>query len=139
MLNNFKHHLEEIVMKTTIKRLTLLVAVFAPFFMTGAAFIVLPDPWGTLRNTSGVDWIWLILLGAMMLGIYYFLAVYLEEEEEIAEDFQSLDTDHDGFIGREDAKKMPDLVRVFDRFDTDHDGRLSHADFEAYENAVYVR
>ena len=126
-------------MKTTIKRLTLLVAVFAPFFMTGAALIVLPDPWGTLRNTGGVDWIWLILLGAMMLGIYYFLAVYLEDEEVIAEDFQSLDTDHDGFIGREDAKKMPDLVRVFDRFDTDHDGRLSHADFEAYENAVYVR
>ena len=124
---------------TTIKRLTLLAAVFSPFFMTGAALIVLPDAWQTLRNTSGVDWLWLILLGAMMLGFYYFLAVYLEDEEEIAEDFQSLDTDHDGFIGREDAKKMPDLIRVFDRFDTDHDGRLSHADFEAYENAVYVR
>jgi len=73
------------------------------------------------------------------LGIYYFLAVYLEDEEEIAENFQSLDTDHDGFISREDAKKIPDLIRVFERFDTDHDGRLSHVDFEAYENAVYVR
>ena len=126
-------------MKQTIKRLTLLAAIFAPFFMTGAALIILPEPWQTLRKTSGEDWIWFALLGAMMLGIYYFLAVYLEEEEEIAEDFQSLDTDHDGFIGREDAKKMPDLIRVFDRFDTDHDGRLSHVDFEAYENSVFVR
>ncbi len=126
-------------MKQTIKRLTLLAAIFAPFFMTGAALIILPEPWQTLRNTSGEDWIWFALLGAMMLGIYYFLAVYLEEEEEIAEDFQSLDTDHDGFIGREDAKKIPDLIRVFDRLDTDHDGRLSHVDFEAYENTVFVR
>src|SRR5271169_4405513 len=105
--------LKERVMKiprttTTIKRLTLLAAVFAPFFMTGAALIVLPDAWQTLRNTNGVDWLWLILLGAMMLGFYYFLAVYLEDEEEIAEDFQSLDSDHDGFISREDAKNMPD-------------------------------
>jgi len=126
-------------MKKTILRLTLLAAVFAPFFMTAAALIILQDPWQTLRNTSGEDWIWFILLGAMMLGIYYFLAVYLEDEEEIAEDFQSLDTDHDGFISREDAKKIPDLVRIFDRFDTDHDGRLSHVDFEAFENAVFVR
>src|SRR5208283_1776427 len=118
MLNNFCHHLKEIVMKTTIKKLTLLVAVFAPFFMTGAALIVLPDPWGTLRNTSGVDWIWLILLGAMMLGIYYFLAVYLEDEEEIAEEFQRLDLDRDGFISREDTNTWPNLRRLFDKFDT---------------------
>jgi len=126
-------------MKKTILRLTLLAAIFAPFFMTGAAFVVLPDAWQTLRNTSGADWIWFALLGGMMLGFYYFLAVYLEDEEEIAEDFQSLDTDHDGFINREDAKKMPDLIRVFDKFDTDHDGRLSHVEFEAFENSVFVR
>jgi len=126
-------------MKSTIKRLTLLTAVFAPFFMAAFAFFVVPDPWQTLRNTGGVDWIWLILLGAMMVGLYYFLAVYLEDEEEIAEDFQRLDTDHDGFISREDARSMPDLLRVFDRFDTDHDGRLSHVEFESFENTVFAR
>ena len=126
-------------MKSTIKRLTLLAAVFAPFFMCGAALIVLPEPWQTLRNTNGEDWIWLILLGAMMLGFYYFLAVYLEDEEEIAMDFQRLDSDHDGYITREDSQKMPALVRAFDRFDTDHDGRLSHVDFEAFENTVFAR
>jgi len=126
-------------MKSTIKRLTLLAAIFAPFVMTGAALIILPDPWQTLRNTSGADWIWFALLGAMMLGFYYFLAVYLEDEEEVAEDFQKLDSDHDGFISREDARKMPDLIRVFERFDADHDGRLSHVEFEAFENTVFVR
>ena len=126
-------------MKNPIKRMVLLAAIFAPFFMSGAALIILPHPWETLRNTDGVDWIWLILLGAMMLGFYYFLAVYLEEKEEVAEDFQSLDSDHDGFISREDAKNMPDLIRVFDKFDTDHDGRLSQMDFEAFENTVFVR
>jgi hypothetical protein len=126
---------KEIAMNSTIKRLTILAAVFAPFFMTGAALLVLPDPWQTLRNTHGEDWIWLILLGALMLGLYYFFGVYLEDEEEITDEFQQLDRDHDGFISREDAKNRPDLSRVFDKFDTDHDGRLSHHDFKAFEKA----
>ncbi|SPJ15709.1 exported hypothetical protein [Burkholderiales bacterium] len=121
---------------TTIKRLTVLTAVFAPFFMAGFALLVVPDPWQTLRNTDGEDWIWLILLGGMMVGVYYFLAVYMEDEEEIAEEFQRLDRDHDGFVTREDAKDWPELIRLFDKFDTDRDGRLSHVDFEAFENAV---
>ena len=121
---------------TTIKRLTVLTAVFAPFFMAGFALLVIPDGIQAVRNSSGVDWIWLILLGAMMLGIYYFLAVYLEDEEEINEEFQRLDLDRDGFISREDATTWPNLSRLFDKFDSDHDGRLSRADFEAYEHAV---
>jgi EF hand len=131
--------LEEIVMKRSIKRLTLLAALFAPFLMTGAALLILPDPWKTLQNTSGADWIWFVLLGAVMLGIYYFLAVYLEDEEEIAVDFQRLDTDHDGFITREDAKNWPILLSAFTKFDKDNDGRLSHVDFEAFENTIFVR
>ena len=66
---------------TTIKRLTVLTAVFAPFFMAGFALLVIPDGIQAVRNSSGVDWIWLILLGGMMLGIYYFLAVYLLDKE----------------------------------------------------------
>jgi len=59
-------------MKKMIIRLTLLAAVFAPFLMTGAALLVLPHPWETFRDAHGEDWIWLILLGALMLGLYYF-------------------------------------------------------------------
>ena len=123
------------IMNTTIKGLTLLAAVFAPFFMTGAALLILPDPWQTLRNTHGEDWIWLILLGAIALGLFYFVGVYLVDKEEITEEFQALDGDHDGFISREDAKNWPELSREFDKFDRDHDGRLSHNDFELFEKA----
>ena len=122
--------------KETIKRMTLLAAVFAPFLMTGAALLILPDAWKTLRSTSGMDWIWFILLGFMMLGIYYILAVYLETEDVIAVEFQHLDTDHDGFITREDAKNWPELLRAFSKFDKDDDGRLSHNDFEEFEKIV---
>jgi hypothetical protein len=126
---------KEIAMNSTIKRLTILAAVFAPFFMTGAALLVLPDPWQTLRNTHGEGWIGFIMLGALMLGMYYFSGVYLMDEEEITDEFQQLDGDHDGFISREDVKNRPDLSRVFDKFDTDHDGRLSRYDFIAFEKA----
>lgn len=121
---------------TTIKRLTMLTAVFAPFFMAGFALLIIPDGIQAIRNSSGIDWIWLILLAGMMLGIYYFLAVHLEDEEEINEEFQRLDLDRDGFISRDDATAWPNLSRLFDKYDTDHDGRMSRADFEAFEHAV---
>ena len=126
-------------MNATIKRLTILAAVFAPFFMTGAAFLVLPDPWQTFRNVHGEDWIWLILLGGMMLVMYYFAGVYFEDEEEINEEFLRLDRNHDGFITREDAKNWPELTREFDKFDRDHDGRLSHNDFELFEFELFEK
>src|ERR1700687_2518107 len=104
--------LREIAMKKTMLQMTLLAAVFAPFLRTAAALVVLPHPWETFRDAHGEDWIWLILLGALMLGLYYFFAVYLLHEEDIAEEFMRLDTDHDGFISREDAKNWPELSRV---------------------------
>jgi len=119
-----------------IKTLTIVVSVSAPFLMVGYALLIVPDGLQVLRNSDGIDWIWFILLGFMMLGFYYFLAVYLEDEEAIAEDFQRLDGDHDGYISRDDAKGWPDLLRFFDRFDKDHDGHLSHVDFEAFEKAA---
>ena len=64
-------------MNSTIKRLTILAAVFAPFLMTGAALLVLPDPWQTLRNTHGEDWIWLILLGALQVADLVLTRLFL--------------------------------------------------------------
>ena len=123
-------------MNTTIKRLTILAAVFAPFFMTGAALLVLPHPWETLRSIQGQDWIWLILLGGMMLGMYYFAGVYFEDEEEFTEEFLRLDADHDGFISREDAKIRPELSRVISTSTTGTmTGGCRHNDFELFEKA----
>jgi len=101
-----------------------------------AALIQIPGGLQAISRTDPVDWIWLMLLGAMMLGIYYFLAVYLEDEEVITAEFRQLDSDHDGFISRDDVKTWPALFRSFDRFDMDHDGRLSRVEFEAYEHAT---
>ncbi len=66
----------------TIRWMTVLTAVFAPFLMVGYTLLVVPGGLQALQNTDGVDWIWLILLGAMMLGTYYFLAVYLLDKEK---------------------------------------------------------
>ena len=64
-----------------IKWLTTLTAVFAPFLVVGYALLIVPGGLHALQNTDGVDWIWLILLGGMMLGFYYFLVVYLLDKE----------------------------------------------------------
>jgi len=114
----------------------MLVCVFAPFIMIGLAFLIVPSGLQVLRHTSGLDWIWFILLGAMMLGFYYFLVVYLEDEESINEEFLRLDGDHDGYISRENASGWPELARSFDTFDRDHDGRLTRLEFENFERAL---
>jgi hypothetical protein len=121
---------------TTFKWVTVQAAVFAPFLVTAYALFVHRNGVAAVQSTDAVDWIWILLLGAMMLGTYYFLAVYLEDEEEITQEFRQLDRDQDGFISREDAQKWPDLMRMFDRFDCDHDGRLSRVDFKAFEHAL---
>lgn len=122
-----------------IKALIVLLCVFAPFLMAGFALTIVPDGTQALRNTDGIDWLWVILLAAMMIGIYYFLVVYVEDEEKITEAFRRLDRDHDGFITREDASTWPELLSSFDRFDTDRDGRLSWTDFDAFEHAVPIK
>jgi Ca2+-binding EF-hand superfamily protein len=70
-----------------------------------------------------------------MLGLYYS-TVYYVDDEDVAEAFQKLDRDHDGFITLEDTKTWPDLRIAFAKFDADHDGRLSRLDFDAFEHAV---
>ena len=127
-------------MKSKMVQMTIAVlSIFAPFLLVGYALLINPDVFGyAMKSTpltladgvlSGIDWIWLIMLGAMMLGIFYWL-FYIEDEEEITEEFMRLDTNHDGYISREEASKWKYLARVFDRVDTDHDGKLSRQEFE---------
>jgi hypothetical protein len=122
-------------LNATLRWLTVIGCVFAPFLIVVAALIGVPGGLAALNSSEPVEWIWLMLLGAMMLGIYYFLAVYLEDEEEISLGFRQLDKDHDGFISREDARQWPELSHNFERFDADHDGRLTRVDFEAFSHA----
>jgi len=119
-----------------VKACAVVLCVFAPFLMVGYAIVLLPNSLEVVQRFDGIDWMWLIFLGLMMVALYYFLAVHLKEENEIELDFAELDADHDGYIGRDDASGWARLAQAFDRFDVDRDGRLSRAEFERFEHSL---
>jgi Ca2+-binding EF-hand superfamily protein len=46
--------------------------------------------------------------------------------EKFTEKFDAADSNHDGFLTREEAaKSMPRVAKHFDAIDADHDGKLS--------------
>lgn len=49
--------------------------------------------------------------------------------------FEALDTNHDGQISRDEAKKSADVSKKFVQADTNHDGKLDAAEFSALEAA----
>ena len=118
-----------------IKSVGLILAVFAPFILVGYALAIVPNTWQVIQSFSPMDWTWLTMLGLMMVGVYYFLAVYLEDEDEIELDFQRMDTDHDGYLRRADIGNATRLATEFEHFDGDHDGKLSRVDFENFQHA----
>jgi len=115
--------------------LVVMACVFSPFLIVLAALLMMPAGLQAMSYTDPMDWIWMTLLGGMMIGIYHFLAIYIKQKHDTLNDFQHLDHDHDGYICREDVREWPELVRTFDRFDADHDGRLSRVEFEAFEHS----
>jgi hypothetical protein len=129
-----REFLEETSMKI-LKALVTVACVFAPFIMTGLWIAYLPKP-ALALHAGGLDWMWFIMLGLMMVWLYYFLAVYVPEENEIVSDFAELDSDHDGYIARGDVSGWRQLSEAFDKFDADHDGRLSRIDFERFEHSL---
>jgi hypothetical protein len=119
-----------------LKWVLTVLALLAPFFMVGYVVMKIPNGLEVVSNWGLIDWMWIIMLGAMMLGFYYVLGVFLIDEEEIQEDFESLDRDRDGYVTREDASGWQRLAKVFDRFDADHDGMLSRVEFEEFEHSL---
>lgn len=126
----------EVTKMKWIRAIAVVLAVFAPFIMVAYALAIVPDTLHVLKNLGGLDGLWLVMLGLMMVGTYYFLAVYVWEEDEIHADFVRLDADHDGYIARADAAPWRRLAKDFDKFDLDHDGRLSRVEFEAFEHSL---
>lgn len=112
------------------------LCVFAPFLVVAYAVFAIPDM-HAIRNFGGLDWMWLILLAFMMLGLYYFLAIYVREKADTTAAFERLDRDRDGFISLQDAGNWSDLRRLFSTFDSDHDGRMSRVEFESFQNSLY--
>lgn len=53
--------------------------------------------------------------------------------EQMKERFDAADTDHDGYISREEAEKgLPRIASHFDDADSNHDGKLSQDEIAAY-------
>jgi len=53
-----------------------LASVFAPFVVVLSALLLLPSGVYIGKGADALDWMWLMLLAAMMLGIYY-MTVYV--------------------------------------------------------------
>lgn len=43
-----------------------------------------------------------------------------------------LDKDRDGFVSREEAAAVPELLKAFDQLDENHDGRLDDRELERF-------
>jgi hypothetical protein len=49
--------------------------------------------------------------------------------------FQKLDTNRDGQISMDEAKKSPEVSKMFGQADTNRDGKLDSSEFSALESA----
>ena len=56
---------------TLVKGAVLLASVFAPFLVVLSALFLLPRGIYIGKSPDALDWMWLILLAFMMLGVYF--------------------------------------------------------------------
>jgi len=61
------------------------------------------------------------------------IATYLTTSSK---QWEGADTNHDGYISREEAEAVPELKREFDKADTDHDGLLRKQEHEAWSQTT---
>lgn len=56
-----------------------------------------------------------------------------DRAEQMKERFAAADSDHDGYVSREEAEKgLPRIAPHFDDADTNHDGKLSQDEIATY-------
>jgi hypothetical protein len=56
---------------SVVKGAVLLASVFAPFLVLLSAWFLLPRGIYIGKSQDALDWLWLILLAWMMLGVYF--------------------------------------------------------------------
>lgn len=56
---------------TALKGMILLASVFAPFLVLAGAYVLLPHGVYIGKSPDALDWMWLILLAGVMLGVYF--------------------------------------------------------------------
>jgi len=60
-----------------------------------------------------------------------------EVNANIVAAFERYDTDHDGYLSKQELKGRKDLLRIFGDVDTDHDGKLDLNEYAAAEMTVH--
>ncbi|HEY6281704.1 MAG TPA: BON domain-containing protein [Burkholderiales bacterium] len=51
--------------------------------------------------------------------------------------FKKYDTNHDGYLSKQEVKERRDLLRIFPDADADHDGKLDLDEYAAAESALH--
>ncbi|HUO43523.1 MAG TPA: EF-hand domain-containing protein [Burkholderiales bacterium] len=105
-----------------------ILSIYAPFIVLATAIVLLPDAMHVMSKVSGIEWIYLIAIGAMMLGMLYWL-FELDVDSIRDQLFRRFDVNHDGYISRDEIAGESDLREVFDQIDVDHDDRISRTEF----------
>lgn len=67
----------------------------------------------------------------LFLPAMFFTASNAKAQDESLSLFAQLDTNKDGLLSKEEAKRVYRLLAIFDALDTDGDGSLSLSEFEA--------
>jgi Ca2+-binding EF-hand superfamily protein len=70
----------------------------------------------------------------LFLPAMFFTASNARAQENSLSLFAQLDTNKDGLLSKDEAKRFNTLLAMFDALDTDEDGFLSLSEFEAQIN-----
>src|SRR5271154_1802857 len=124
----FHHPRERNTIMKTMQSIIAVLSSYVPFIVIAAAIVLLPGAAHVMAKVSGIEWIYLIMIGAMTLGSFYWL-LDLDVDARRERLFRRFDANHDGYISRAEVAGAKDLARVFDQIDTDHDGKLSRVEF----------
>ena len=73
------------------------------------------------------------LIVAAVVALFPFAVFAAGNQTSSQEKFKNLDTNHDGYISKEEAMKSKWLSQDWSKVDTNKDGKLEESEFSAFE------
>jgi len=73
------------------------------------------------------------MLIAVIVALCTFSAYAVEPDNPVKQQFNKLDTNHDGYISKEEANADSQLTDDWENADTNSDGKINAAEFSAFE------
>ncbi len=111
------------------KRVIAILSIFCPLLLILAAYFMFPGKFEVaVLYADPVGWIWIFLFALFALFVIY-MTTYIQRQTEMRGVFDKLDTNHDGYISREEAHGYKDLNTVFKKFDKHRAGYLTRREF----------